>query len=180
MRRGTLITGAVVGVLVVGSAVGATAAVVSLQKAQAETDQVGSAQLQAVSGVAGETSQASRAAKPLVAPKLKVPAKKPPVVIARPVPVPAAGGGGGQGAVAASPDSWVSSDGQSGNAAPVDGQSDGGTSAGNSGGGSGGGSRGEDQGEVEDSSNSYEEGEQEQPEAPEPAEAPESESGDDD
>ena len=171
MRRGTLITGAVVGVLVVGSAVGATAAVVSLQKAQAETDQVGSAQLQAVSGVAGE---ASRAAKPLVAPKLKVPAKKPPVVIARPVPVPATGGGGGQGAVASSPDSWVASDGQSGNEAPAGGQSDGGTSAGNSGGSSGGG------GEVEDSSNSYEEGEQEQPEAPEPAEAPESESGDDD
>lgn len=174
MRRGTLITGAVVGVLVVGSAVGATAAVVSLQKAQAETDQVGSAQLQAVSGVAGETSQASRAAKPLVAPKLKVPAKKPPVVIARPVPVPATGGGGGQGAVASSPDSWVASDGQSSNEAPAGGQSDGGTSAGNSGGSSGGG------GEVEDSSNSYEEVEQEEPEAPEPAEAPESESGDDD
>lgn len=174
MRRGTLITGAVVGVLVVGSAVGATAAVVSLQKAQAETNQVGSAQLQAVAGAPGEASQASRAVKPLVAPQLKVPAKKKPIVITRTVPVPAAGGNAGQGST--NPDTWVSSDGQSGNAAPAGGQSGGGSSAGNAGGGS----NSATQGEVEDSSNSSDGAQQEKPETPEPAQAPEKESGNDD
>ena len=178
MRRGTLITGAVVGVLVVGSAVGATAAVVSLQKAQAETNQVGSAQLQAVASAPGETSQASRAVKPLVAPKLKVPAKKKPIVITRTVPVPATGGSnaGQSGQGSTSPDSWVSSDGQSGNAAPAGGQSGGGGTAGNAGGGS----DSATQGEVEDSSSSSEGAQQEKPETPEPAQAPEKESGNDD
>jgi hypothetical protein len=176
MRRGTLITGVVVGVLVVGSAVGATAAVVSLQEAQAETSKVGGAQLQAVSGATGEGSRVNQVVKPLVAPKLKVPPKKPPVVVARPVPVTAPAGSSGQGSQGTSnPDSWVSSDGQSGTSAPAGDQNGGGLSAGNSGSDTGG-----HGGEVEDSSNSSDSVEQEKPETPEPAESPETESSDDD